>query len=276
VIETARSADGRLDIHMRGERFDGRRLIKRLLADLQDTPSNASGPDFDLHIEVATLEGFNGEPLHGVDMSLTRRAGRIDDFALTASIAEHAVHGGVRNRRDNGRILFVEADEAGAFLRFVDLYANLANGRMWLALDFPVLKEGVLSIRDFDVPPDAVLKPLRDAMALLSWKDPNDAAPGLSRLRAAFVLAPGKFVLNEARFYNNAAGATMEGRIEGSELDLRGVLDAAVLADPRSAPCASFACMRGLQYRVTGSLQSPRVLINPILEPLSRDFLLPP
>ena len=83
TIETQRGADGRLQIDIRGERFDGRRLIKRLLTDMRDAPSAPTGADFDLHIAVGTLAGHNGEELRHVDLRLVRRGGRIDDFALT-------------------------------------------------------------------------------------------------------------------------------------------------------------------------------------------------
>src|SRR5882672_7231157 len=53
TIAADRDAEGRLQIHIGGERFDGRRLITRLLADLRDPASTAAGADFDLRIEVA-------------------------------------------------------------------------------------------------------------------------------------------------------------------------------------------------------------------------------
>src|SRR5882672_6240166 len=96
AIETHRDADGRLQIEIQGERFDGRRLIKRLLTDAREGPSNSIGADFVLHIAVEALVGFNGEKLDGVDLKLARRGGRIDDFALAGKTAgTAAVRGSV-------------------------------------------------------------------------------------------------------------------------------------------------------------------------------------
>src|SRR5262249_29149300 len=73
TIETTRSAAGRLEVHIRGERFDGRRLLAQVLAELS-SGERLAGPEFDLHVEVDTLAGFNGETLRDVDLVLQRRS----------------------------------------------------------------------------------------------------------------------------------------------------------------------------------------------------------
>src|SRR5206468_12135629 len=85
VIETHRDADGRLHIDIQGERYDGRRLIKRFLTDVREGPPSPTGADFDLHIAVGALAGFNGEELRDVDLRLARRAGRLVEFATHGS-----------------------------------------------------------------------------------------------------------------------------------------------------------------------------------------------
>ena len=266
TIETHRDADGRLQIEIRGERYDARRLIKRLLSDVRDGSSNTAGPDLDLHIAVEALAGFNGEELRGVDLRLGRRAGRIDDFALTGSTASNApVRGSVGSAAQARRSLFVEADDAGAFLRFVDLYDKLAAGRMWLALDLPAMQEGVFSIRDFDLPPEPLLQQLlAAATSAPGTPHAQDADLNLSRLRSEFTLSPGKIVVKDGLFYNKLLGATVKGRIEAGELELRGVLAPAMLASMQ-VPC-SLPCQRGMEYRVTGPVGSPRFVVNPWLE----------
>jgi hypothetical protein len=266
TIETHRDANGRLQIQIQGERFDGQRLITRLLADVRDGPPTPTGADFDLHIAVATLAGFNGEALRGVDLRLTRRAGRIDDFALAGTTAgTAAVRGSVGAAAKARRSLFVEADDAGAFLRFVDLYGKLAGGRLRLALDLPAMQEGVFSVRDFHLPPEPLLQQLLTAATPPPGPSrAHDADLTLSRLRAGFTLSPGKVVVKDALFYNKLAGATLEGRIEAGELDLRGVLAPALLADMQE-PCSS-PCLRGMPYRVTGPVEAPRLVVNTWME----------
>jgi hypothetical protein len=266
AIETHRDADGRLQIKIQGVRFDGRRLIERLMADARDGPSSPTGADFDLHIAVEALVGFNGEELHGVDLKLARRGGRIDDFALAGNtLGTAAVRGSMGAGATARRSLFLQADDAGAFLRFVDLYGKLASGRLWLALDLPAMQEGVFNVRDFHLPPEPLLQQLLNAATPLPGPSPaHDADLTLSRLRAGFTLSPGQVVVKDALFYNKLAGATLEGRIEAGELDLRGVLAPASLADMQE-PCSS-PCLRGMPYRVIGPVGAPRFVINPWME----------
>jgi hypothetical protein len=278
AIETHRDADGRLHIDIQGERYDGQRLIKRLLTDMREGPPSPPGADFDLHVAVGVLAGFNGEELRGVDLRVAQRAGRIDDFALTGSTPGNApVRGSVgaaaKARISARRSLFVEADDAGAFLRFVDLYDKLATGRMWVALDMPAMQEGAFSLRDFHLPADPLLQRLLATATPPPGIAQADADQGLSRLRAAFTLSPGKVVVKDTLFYNKLASATLEGRIESGEFDLRGVLRPALLAGLQE-PCSS-PCLRGMEYRLTGPIGSPRFVVNPWTENVWRRGPLP-
>jgi hypothetical protein len=269
VIETQRGADGRLHIEIRGERFDGRALIKRLLADVREGVSPPTAADFDLHIAVATLAGFHGEELRGVDLRLARRAGQIDDLALTGSTpARAAVRASALGDPNARRALYLEADDAGAFLRFVDLYGNLVNGRLWLSLDLPAMQEVGYGIRDFDLADDPALRSLRDA--LTPPARPQDAGAAPSRVRGQLALSPGKIVVKETSFFNKAAAATLEGIVEADQLDLRGVLAPASLTDPQEPPCGSHPCLRGLSYRVTGPAGAPKLVVNPFIENMWR------
>jgi hypothetical protein len=268
AIETHRDADGRLQIEIQGERFDGRRLITRLLTDVREGPPSTPGADFDLHIAVATLAGFNGEQLRGVDLRLARRAGRIDDFALAGSTPGNAPVRGSAGGSPNARhALYLTTEDAGAFLRFVDLYDKVVNGRMWLTINLPAMREVGYSIRDFDVADDPALRPLRDALTPPAGQ-PHAQNEGWtpSRLRGRLVFSPGKIVVKGTSFFNKHVGATAEGIVEGGELNLRGVLAPAFLEVAQEPPCASSRCLRGLQYRVTGPLGAPKLVINPFIE----------
>jgi hypothetical protein len=277
TIDTDRNAEGRLQIHIRGERFNGQRLIKKVMEQLSAALSSAQGGDFDLQIEVGTLDGFNGEALHGVDLSLARRAGRIGDFALNASGAGNvAIHGDVRVARDGTRALHLETDDAGAFLRLADIYGKLTKGRMSLILEIPAVQEAILDIRELDLALEPALRRLTEAMPLLQPPTPQDVSSHPSRLHAHFALAPGKLVLKNLVFRNAMLGATMDGRIEADALDLRGVLMPFFLAEPKLAPCSPLECAGGLGFRVTGSPGSPRLLINPFADPIIRRHVLPP
>jgi hypothetical protein len=268
AIATHRDADGRLQIEIQGERFDGRRLIKRLLTDVREGPPSTPGADFDLHIAVATLAGFNGEELRGFDLRLARRAGRIDDFALTGSTPGRAPVRGSAGGSPNARhAIYLTTEDAGAFLRFVDLYDKVVDGRMWVAINLPAMQEVGYSIREFELADDPALRSLRDALTPPAGQ-PHAQNEGWtpSRLRGQLVFSPGKIMVKETSFFNKHVGATAEGLVEDGELNLRGVLAPSFLEVAREPPCASSRCLRGLQYRVTGPVGAAKLVINPFIE----------
>jgi hypothetical protein len=274
TIERQRGADGRLRIEIHGTHLDGRRLVERLLATIRQQSSAPADRDFDLHIAVGALAGFNREVLYDVDLRLTRRGGRIDDFALTGRTRDKAaVRGGVRDAANAHRTLYLEAHDAGAFLRFVDLYGKLTSGTMWLTLNLPALQDGTFHIRDFDLPNEPILQPLRRASVPLLTQL-QDVTPVPSRLHGHFNLSPGKVVVKDTAFENDDGAAIMEGLIERGELNMRGLLAPAVLNDPRD-PLCSTRCLQGMQYRLTGPLAAPKLVINPFMTPVWKS-LLPP
>ena len=280
TIETHRDAAGRLQIEIKGERFDGRRLIGRLLADLRDGAPTSTNADFDLHIAVGTLAGHNGEELRDVDMRLARRAGRLDKFALTARTpGGTAVRGEVSGGGEVWRALHLEADDAGAFLRFVDLYGRLAKGRMWLTIGVQATQKGVIGLfgmSDFDLAAEPVLQPVLKVLTPPPGPpQAQDAPPASPHLRGGFTLWPDKVVVKNTVLFDKLVTATLEGRIEAGELDLRGMLAPAILAHPPAEPCSSSPCLRGMSYRVTGPIGAPRLLINPFMETIWR-FVPPP
>ena len=101
-------------------------------------------------------------------------------------------------------------------------------------------------------------------------RQPQDAAPGPSRLRGEFALSPGRVVVKDLMLVNKAAAVTMDGLIVGGELRLRGILVPAVLYEPHDPPCSSHLCLRGTPYSVTGPVGAPRLVINPFPGPHPR------
>ena len=87
---------------MRGEVYDGRGFVKSAAG---ATPSNSNAKrrsvDFDLDMKVGAVVGFNGEALRGVDLKMSRRAGEVRSFGLSAKIGRDAtLTGDLRGRSE--------------------------------------------------------------------------------------------------------------------------------------------------------------------------------
>ena len=99
--------------------------------------------DLDLDIKIGAVAGHNGEALRGLDLKLSRRAGRIRSFKLKAKIGRDTpLIGDLRLRsRDNHQVLYLETDDAGALFRFTDIYPRMYGGQMWVAMDPPTPRQ---------------------------------------------------------------------------------------------------------------------------------------
>jgi hypothetical protein len=265
TLETERDPDGRLTVLIHGQQFDGRRLIASLMREWwRGEP--VAGTDFDLHMEVAGLDGFNGETLHGVDLVLARRGGRVSRFTLSADAGQNApLRGALRTANGGRRLIHLESEDAGALLRFTDIFAHVAGGRAEIALDLlpdaAAKRAGLLTLRDFAILPERLSKQIRDVV------EPPTPPPGtaflhFSRLHARYALLPGKIIISEATLTNPSFGASLDGLIEGDNLNLRGYLLPLVLMQIQGPACAERkSCLAALPYRLQGTPQAPLLQI---------------
>jgi hypothetical protein len=265
AIETERDPDRRLTVLVHGEQFDGRRLIASLMREWwRGEP--VVGADFDLHMEVAALGGHNGETLHGVDLVLARRGGRVSRFTLSADAGQNApLRGALRTASDGRRFIHLESDDAGALLRFTGIFAHVAGGRAEITLDLlpdaAAKREGMLALHDIAILPERLTKQIRDVVP------PPSPLPGtgflhLSRVHARYMLLPGKITISDAALRSPSFDATLEGLIEGDRLNLRGYLLPLMLMEMQRPDCSDRkGCFASLPYRLQGTLQAPQLQI---------------
>jgi len=212
-----------LRVTVRGDVYDGRGFVKSAMAG----PTNGKQPqdkDIDLDLKLATVAGFHGETLRGLDLRASRRGGVITSFALNAKLGRDTpLVGDLRGRGTNGRqIVYVETNDAGAFFRFTDIYPKIVGGEMWVALDpqsaDKAPQEGILNIGDFTVRGEAALE--RVAAAPQSTSTPP---PGVefSHLRVDFTRSLGRFVIRDGLVKGPAIGATVDGYIDYMRSDVR-------------------------------------------------------
>jgi len=226
TIETTRDADGRLRVVIRGEHYDGRAFLRALLAGLSADQASGSAFDLDLDMDVASLGSFNGELLRGVVLRLSAKRGEIVAFDLAGRIGGSDLRGVLRNGRDGRHTVHLESGDAGALLRFLNLYRNVRQGRARIDLDLPrpeAAPRGGIVVDDFSIVGERVLKPL-----IVS---PNGTAPGdsigLSHLRLNFASAPDQaVVVSDGVAVGPLLGATLEGKLSfvNDDIRLRGTI----------------------------------------------------
>jgi hypothetical protein len=269
AIETERGADGRLVVRVNGEQFDGRRLVASLLDEAWRGDA-AGGADFDLHMQIAALGGFNGETLNGVDLALSRRGGRMSQFSLTARAgADARVRGGIRTLRDGRPFIYLETDNAGALLRFADILAHVAGGRGWMAIALEATsaasRDGTLHLSDFGLLPEGLPQAIREIVVLPSPL-PGPRLVNFSHLDANYTLTPGKLTIADSMLRSPTLGMTLDGLVEGERLNLRGyLLPLAAMEMERENCTTNRGCFYAMPYRVQGTRHAPQIQINTYL-----------
>ena len=165
--------------------------------------------------------------LRGVEVRLSRRNGFIRNFGMTAKLGNAGLSGDLRAYPGGRKVLYLESNDAGAMLRFTDIYSRVVGGQMWIAMDPPTgdsgPQDGVLNVRDFSVRGEAALEKRVAANDADPGKVPQNFAAGVSfsRMRAEFTKAPGKLSIRDGVVKGPTIGATIDGSIDYTANDVR-------------------------------------------------------
>jgi hypothetical protein len=274
TLKAERGSDGALRVTMRGDVFDARGFVKSTLTGPASSNKQKQDKDIDLDLKIATVIGFNGETMRGLDLRTSRRSGVITSLALNAKLGRDAPL--VGDLRGRGRqVLFVETNDAGAFFRFNDIYPKIAGGEMWVALDPQSAElapqEGTLNIRDFVVRGEAGLERVAAAPQQAGGQSPGVE---FSRLRVEFTRSTGRFTIRDGLLKGPAIGGTVDGYLDyhRDEVRMRGTfvplygLNNMFGQLPIVGPFlgGSNEGLLGVTYEVVGPPSTPVLRVNPI------------
>jgi hypothetical protein len=226
TVETTSEPDGRTKIVVRGKYQDARRFLRAFFAALAADDAANPAFDVDLDLNVAALAGFNGEVLRDAALRLSGKGAEIHEFSLAGKFGSAGIRGELRPRADGGRTIQIEAEDAGAFLRFVNVYRRAQKGRAVIAIDASALKaaarQGTIEVHDFSIVSEPDYRPF------FPPKNKKGTANvlNLAHLKLAFKLSSDQVLVNDGIAIGPLIGATVEGKINFAhdQLDLRGVV----------------------------------------------------
>jgi hypothetical protein len=276
-LRAERGPDGVLKVTMRGDVFDGRSFLKTAISGKDtDSKSRTKGIDLDVDVKLGAVAGYGGESLRSVDVKMSRRSGTVKSFIFSGKLGrETPVTADLRGRgQGQGRdVILLETNDAGALLRFTDMYSKVGGGQLQLAIDTPSSdpgpKEGLLNVRDFTVKGEASLD------KLVSGGQPG-ARNGIafSRLRAEFSRQNGQLTIREGVLKGPSMGGTIEGSIDypGNQVRMSGtfvpVYGLNNLLNQIPAVGLLFGGsdegVFGLTYEIVGTPDKPTLNVNPI------------
>ncbi|NJO54069.1 MAG: hypothetical protein HC829_03820 [Bacteroidales bacterium] len=290
ALKLERSNDGVLRIALRGEMFDGRGLLNSLLSgpsvSASATRQRSRPRDLDVESKLGVVVGMNGETARQLDFRMTRRNGELRAFALAARVGGDAsVKADLRALEGARTAIVAHSTDAGALLRFVDLYTKVSGGQFWMVIDPPSAdglgpQEGVLNLANFGVRDAGLDKLIASAPAerkpegRSSGRQSGSSPVNFTKMRVEFVRSPSRITLREGVIWGPQIGATVEGQIDygRNEIGLRGTFVPAYGLNNLFAriPIVGLFMggpnegLLGVTYEVVGSPATPTLRINPI------------
>jgi hypothetical protein len=288
-LKADRNGDGVLKIVLRGDLYDGRNLLKTAVAGHKPESRHKSSRDLDLDIKLGAVTGHSGEALRVFDLKLSRRKGQIRSFSLSGRLGRNArLTGKMRPRGAGHNVLYFEANDAGALLRFTDTYTKVEGGVISVAMDPPGTDDapldGLLNLRDFTVRDEAALDRVASSQQSTAYDDdrggarayaPTNSGVAFSRMRVEFTKSPGRVKIRDGVVWGPALGATVDGTIDyfRDEVRLRGTfvpvyglnnLFSRVPVVGMFLGGGANEGLLGVTYQVAGSPEAPVLQVNPM------------
>ncbi|MGQ3675650.1 YhdP family protein [Xanthobacter sp. TB0139] len=207
-----------LKISITGDVMDARGVMNSLMgAPGNNSASQGKMPDVDVSVKIGALTGNHGEVLRQFNLGVARRGVAVTDFRLDAKAGrDSSVRGQMRTLQDKRKVLQVSTSDAGAIMRFLDLYAKVQGGEAVLMVDPPRSDDkpqgGVIHLRDFAITNEPALQQLSSAVRDSSGRVVGDSAP-FEKAEASFVRSPGKMTISDGAIWGPSVGATFDGTL---------------------------------------------------------------
>ncbi|MFC3750893.1 YhdP family protein [Aquamicrobium ahrensii] len=285
AVSVRRTGSG-YKVDVSGAALDARAIIKQFTADPGGAGKASSKADtVSLTADIGRLTGFHSEMLTGLKLSYNGAGSRIDSLEASATAGEGAsvtAKGGTSGAQRN---LSMRSADAGAILRFLDIYRNVRGGGISIAMqgsgDGPL--RGKIDARDFVVVDEPKLASIVSTAPAGDSRSLNQAVRGnIDTSRVQF--ERGSTEVEKGVGYVRLANGVLRGPLIGTtfqgilydqndNMDMTGTfmpayglnrifgelpLVGAILGNGRDRG------LIGVTYRLRGNLRKPELEINPL------------
>jgi hypothetical protein len=276
-------------VNVSGQSLDARFLIKEFASVLpgQGKGEGGGGDSTSVKVdaEVSQVTGFNGTRLVGAKLAYSDARSKVPGLRISAATEQGARATIVDASAGGSRKVEIKADDAGALLRFLDIYDRLGGGSAALSLagaaDAPL--RGRLEMRDFALIDESRLQSIVSRAPPGADRSLNDAVKrdvDISRARfdrGSAAVEMGKDYLTVAD--GVVSGPTVGSKFQGTVFDAEGnmaitgtflpayginrifgeiPLLGQVLGNGRGGG------LIGITYRLYGPATSPQLEVNPL------------
>ncbi|MGU3540334.1 YhdP family protein [Methylobacterium sp. A54F] len=242
--------------------------------------------DIEADIALNILTGFNDEALTNASLRLGLRGRDLRQATIQGRFRASPLSASVTRGERGAPLLALESADAGATLRFADIYKRMYGGKLAASLsltDGP--QAGIIQIRSFTLRNEPALSSI-----MAQSPEPAETVDGrgrrrpaaqpasevtFDRMRANFVRNGGRVDFTDAAISNAVMGFTLAGYLDTTRslTDIKGTfvplygLNNVVAQLPVIGPLLGGGHNEGLfaiNFRVAGKLGAPDVSVNPL------------
>lgn len=272
-------------VDVSGASLDARSLIKQFTSDV-DTATKGAGSDaISVSADVASLTGFHDEVLSNLKLEYSAAGSRVNGLNVTAAASSGAPITINNTTSEGGRVLRVKSADAGAILRFLNVYEHMEGGAITLSLsgaaDGPM--KGQVDARNFYVVNEPKLASIVSTAPAGDTRSLNEAVKGnidTSRVQfergfAEIDKGSGYLRLANGLLRGPRIGTTFQGTLydPNNNMDMTGTfmpvygLNRIFGELPLFGPLLGNGRDRGLigvTYRLRGNANKPTLNVNPL------------
>jgi hypothetical protein len=235
----------------------------------------AASKDFDLDVKIASLIGGAKQPIAGLELTAFRRNGETRLGSMRGHIGS-----GLISANGTGGDLRIMTTDAGALLRFAELYPRLEGGDLNLIMRSKGdSSAGEATLTNFVLRDEPVFRQLVTAGRPHAAEDGAAAIdPSIVRFQkmtAVFERSPGRLAVQDAVIFNPYMGITTQGLIdfERNEIDVSGSFVPAYQVNTMLTKLPLVGLLLsggqnegvfGVAYRVHGPMSGPTLTVNPL------------
>lgn len=162
AVTVKRSSGENYTVDVTGNSLDARSVIKRFMSDSETSTKAAPGGTISVNADVGAVAGFHNESLRNVKLQYRGSSAQTDRLDVTANAASGSAIEFSNGIAGASRAMRMTSADAGAVLRFLDLYEYMQGGKISLDLKGGTqgAMNGPVDVRDFVIVDDPRLRSL--------------------------------------------------------------------------------------------------------------------
>jgi hypothetical protein len=284
AVSVKRTAKG-YAVSIRGDALDARSLIKQFTSDTDTATKTTGSSAITVSAEVKSLLGFHDERLSNLVLDYNAAGSQVDGLTVSATAGSGAAIRVANTTSGGQRTMTVTSADAGAVLRFLDIYEHMRGGALTLALsgasNGPT--RGSVDARNFLVVDEPRLASIVSTRPAGGDRSLNQAVKGdidtsrVSFERAYADIEKGRGYLNLANgvLRGPSIGTTFQGTLydRNNNMDMTGTfmpiyglnrifgelpIVGALLGNGRDRG------LIGVTFRLRGNANKPELSVNPL------------